>query len=65
MDEDIIKMANNKKLATFRVQQWVGNYTKTEIAELLGIARATLYDRIEKHNWNIKEIKLINKHLPF
>lgn len=65
MDKKVLEMVANKKLATFRVISWVGNYSKTEIAEKLEIARSTLYKRIENNSWTVKEIELINKYLPF
>lgn len=65
MNESIVKMIANKRLATFRVQSWIGTYTKGQICEILGISRQTLQRRLNSDKWTYKELELINKYLPF
>lgn len=36
-----------------------GDETITSLAEKLGITRATLYSRLEKHNWKKGELVII------
>jgi len=62
MNEDIKYLIKNKKLITYKLNDWIGVYTKTEISEMLGISRPTLDARMKKHNWRFNEIKLILKH---
>lgn len=65
MDDSIAKMVANKKLATFRINEWIGLYTKGEIAKMLQMSRPTLETRLKLDNWRFKEIELITKNLPF
>lgn len=59
---DIVK---DRKLASYRVSNWIGIYTKQEICYILGISRPTLDSRLEKHTWKMNELKIIIKKLPF
>ena len=65
MNEELNKMINNRKLVTFRVTGWIGVYTKGEICEILKFSRPTLDRRMNLHNWKLKEIKTVIKHIPF
>lgn len=65
MNEELKKMISNRKLVTFRVKEWIGVYTKGEICEILGMSRPTLDRRLKLHNWKLKEIKIITKHIHF
>ena len=65
MKKDLDKMLLNKKLASYRVVNWIGTFTKAEICEIIGFSRPTLDDRIKNHNWKYKEIKKILTKLPF
>jgi hypothetical protein len=65
MDKEVKRLVKNKKLVTYRVLEWVGTYTKTEICEIIGITRPTLDSRIKKHSWRFKEIEIITKNMPF
>lgn len=65
LKKDLDKMLLNKKLASYRVVNWIGTYTKAEICEIIGFSRPTLDLRLKEHNWKHKEIKKILKNLPF
>jgi hypothetical protein len=64
MNKETIELAKNRKLVTYRIMEWIGPCTKTEICEMIGITRPTLEVRIKKHSWRLKEIELIIKKLP-
>ena len=64
MTEECKILVKDKKLASYRVLQYVGTYHKKEIAKLLGMSRPTLYQRLKQHDWRMAELKLIEKHLP-
>ena len=55
-----------KKTAAI-VPLWIrkGLYNKTEFAEMLGMSRPTLNDRIKKGNWRQREIDIISNNCPF
>lgn len=65
LKKDLDKMLLNKKLASYRVVNWIGTYTKAEICEIIGFSRPTLDLRLKEHNWKHKEIKKILNNLPF
>lgn len=62
---DLKLFVKNKDLVTKRVKDWIGNYSKSEISELIGISRPTLNKRMESGNWKYVEIVLVLKHMPF
>ena len=65
MDKDLEMFVKNKRKASHRVMDWIGLYTKGEIAEILEMSRPTLDKRLLTHNWKMKELKLILKNLKF
>jgi len=65
MNNKVKEYVRNKSLASFRVNQWIGIYTKSEIAEMLNMTRPTLDSRLKKNTWRISEIEIIIKKLPF
>ena len=65
LTSDLNKMLLNKKLASYRVVNWIGTYTKGEICDIIGFSRPTLDLRLKTHNWKYKEIKKILNNLPF
>lgn len=64
MVEELKILVKNKKLATYRVEAWMGTYTKQELSDFIGISRPTLNDRLKLHNWRMKELESIEKNLP-
>lgn len=64
MDNEFKIMAKNPKLASLRVQNWIGLYNKTEISSLLELNRGTLRNRLKYHNWKVRELEAITKKLP-
>ena len=65
MDKEIEKFVSDRKLVSYRVEKWISILSKTEISEILGFSRSTLDRRLSKHNWKLKEIKLILKKMSF
>jgi predicted DNA-binding transcriptional regulator AlpA len=65
MRKEIKEFIKNKQLATYRVLNWNGTITKGEICSILGMSRPTLDTRMKKHNWKLKELKKIQKNMPF
>lgn len=65
MEKDVKLFVNNKKLATFRVNNWIGTYNKTEISELLEMSRPTLNRRLKDNQWKMKDIELIILKFPY
>jgi DNA invertase Pin-like site-specific DNA recombinase len=51
----------NREQATKLILNWVKlkYYSKTELADILGIKRPTLYSRIENSDWRAKELEII------
>lgn len=62
---DLDLLLKNKSIASNRVLDWVGTYTKAEICDIIGVSRPTLNSRLKKHNWRYKEIETIYNKLPF
>ena len=54
----------NRKLATIRVEEYLGPISKKEMAQLLGINRGTLYNRLAFNNWTYEELIQITNKLP-
>lgn len=65
LKKDLDKMLLNKKLASYRVLDFIGTYTKAEICDIIGFSRPTLDLRLKNHNWRHKELKQILTKLPF
>ena len=63
--KDLKNFIQNKKLASRRVIEWIGTYSKLEISTMLDISRPTLNVRLEENNWKMSEIKLIHQNMPF
>jgi hypothetical protein len=64
MTDEIQKMTSNKKLASYRVLDWIGLFTKGEVCAILGFTRPTLERRLKLHNWKYSEIKCITIKMP-
>ena len=64
-EQDLKSFVKRRELATFRVENWIGPFTKTEISEILKMSRPTLNRRIKNHTWRLDEIKLILQNMPF
>lgn len=64
MTDEIKYLIKNPKHATLRVEEFIGVYTKSEIAELLEVSRPVLYDRLKLHNWKLAELQKITEHFP-
>ena len=62
---DLKLFVKNKDLVSKRVNDWIGNYSKSEIARMLNISRPTLNSRLKKNNWKYIEIASILKNMPF
>jgi hypothetical protein len=65
MVTEIESFVKNRKLATFKVENWIGPYTKSELSIIIGISRPTLDTRLKKSNWRMKELEAITEKLPF
>jgi hypothetical protein len=65
MNDEILKMTTNKKLASYRILGWIGTYTKGDICAILGFTRPTLERRLKLHNWKYSEIESITRNMPF
>ncbi|MFK5981435.1 MAG: hypothetical protein QM499_00860 [Flavobacteriaceae bacterium] len=65
MEYNIKDFVANKSLASFRVTQWIGVYTKKEVAEILKMSRPTLDFKLKNHSWRVEEIKIIIKNFVF
>ena len=59
---DFIK---NRPLATLRVNEWIGVYTKSELCKIFGFSRPTFDRRLKENDWKINELKIIVKNIPF
>lgn len=64
MSEDLSKFVKNRALATFRVNDYLGVYSKYELADMIGISRPTIDVRLERSNWKMKELQNITEKLP-
>ncbi|MCB0448461.1 MAG: hypothetical protein KDD03_13320 [Gelidibacter sp.] len=64
MSEELKKFIKNRALATFRVKDYIGAYSKQELADMIGMSRPTLDVRISKSNWRMHELENITTKLP-
>tara|TARA_R110002020_G_C16311651_1_gene773900 strand:- start:2455 stop:2649 length:195 start_codon:yes stop_codon:yes gene_type:complete len=64
MTSEIKSYVKDRKLASFKVINYIGLYTRIELSEMLGISRPTLNKRIKCHDWRMAELKKIERKLP-
>lgn len=64
MSEEIKNFIKNRRLASFRVEEYIGAYSKLELSKMIGISRPTLDVRLTKNNWRMSELQNISSKLP-
>lgn len=64
MSEELKKFIKNRALATFRVKDYIGAYSKQELADMIGMSRPTLDVRLQNNSWRMHELKNITDKLP-
>lgn len=64
MTEELKILVKKPQLATLRVQESLGPFSKTDMSLMLNVSRPTLNTRLKEHNWKISELEAITKKLP-